>query len=275
MSELHEPENELENERIQRGLRTQRYGRSYEFRALTESTNDDAKLAAANAALDGHVIVADTQLRGRGSQGRKWSSPKAEDLYLSIVDRPRVAFAALPPLTLAVGLGVAAAVDALRGARGRAEPSRVKWPNDVQIARKKCAGILIEATASGSELCSLVIGIGLNVNRSAFPAELAPLATSLRLERAAEDGAAALDRGHALCELLGHVEQWVDRFTLQGPEVVARALSSRLAMLGERAVCGEVTGIVRGVSASGALRMETSGGMRELISGRLLPAPRD
>ncbi|HEX2678112.1 MAG TPA: biotin--[acetyl-CoA-carboxylase] ligase [Polyangiales bacterium] len=261
----------LEGARVFAQLRTQRYGRSLDLRHVTDSTNDDARQAALGGAPNGHVVVADAQRHGRGSQGRDWSSPHGEDLYLSIVDRPSVAFAALPPLTLAVGLGVAEAVDALRGDAGAAAPSRVKWPNDVQIDRKKCAGILIEATASGGgELQSLVIGIGLNVNRTEFPSELSALATSLRLQHAQQR---PLDRTAALCTLLDHVERWVDRFAQEGAESVTRALASRLALLGERASCGEVRGIVRGVSPGGALRMETEHGVREIIAGRLLPDP--
>jgi BirA family transcriptional regulator, biotin operon repressor / biotin---[acetyl-CoA-carboxylase] ligase len=260
---------ELAPEVVLPRLNTLRYGRTLELRATTGSTNDDAKRAAAHGAAPGHVVVADTQQRGRGSQGRDWSSPVGDDLYLSIVDRPRVPLAQLPPLTLAVGLGVADAIDALRpDAR---TTSRVKWPNDVQLGGRKCAGILIEASATAdtrADDASLVIGIGVNVNRETFPPELSTSATSLRLETATR---ARLDRTAALCAVLLHVELWVQRFCDQGSACVAQALSERLALLGERAVCGELRGIVRGVTASGALRIETTQGEREAIAGRLLP----
>jgi BirA family biotin operon repressor/biotin-[acetyl-CoA-carboxylase] ligase len=259
---------ELAPEAVLPRLVTRRYGRSLELRETTDSTNDDAKQAATNGAALGHVVVADAQTRGRGSQGRDWSSPSGEDLYLSIVERPPVPVAALPPLTLAVGLGVAEAVDRLLGREHGSSSSRVKWPNDVQLDGKKCAGVLIEATASGSELASLVIGIGLNVNRSAFPSDLADSATSLRLSHPSRQ---RFDRAQVLGELLARVETWVERFCSEGAEHVVRALSDKLALRDQRAVCGEVRGIVRGVSPSGALRMETPQGMRELIAGRLLP----
>lgn len=250
-------------------LQTERYGRSLQWHGITDSTNDDAKRAATSGAPDGHVVVADAQRMGRGSHGRAWSSPEGEDLYVSIVARPAIAFSALPPLTLAVGLGVAHAVDALREA-AHASPSRVKWPNDVQLEGRKVAGILIEASASGAQLDSLVIGIGLNVNRCEFPEDLAALATSLRLSHPQRQ---ALDRAHALSVLLAQVELWVDRFTREGAAPVADALSSRLALLGERARCGDARGIVRGVTHEGALLLQTEHGMRELIAGRLVPEP--
>jgi BirA family biotin operon repressor/biotin-[acetyl-CoA-carboxylase] ligase len=256
---------ELDHARLRPLLRTQRYGHSLDFRRSTDSTNDDAKQAASQGAPRGHVVIADTQHRGRGSQGRRWSSTDDGDLYLSIVERPEIAFAHLPPLTLAVGLGVAETVDHLL-AVGPGH-SRIKWPNDILIDDKKCAGILIEATAVGAELQSVVIGIGLNVNRMAFDEELSAQATSLRLQRADQQ---PVDRGIALAELLLRVEAWVERFARDGSECVAHAVHARMALRDQRAQCGEVSGIVRGVSASGALLMETATGLREVIAGRLL-----
>lgn len=259
----------LAAERVLPQLQTQRYGRSLQFLPVTDSTNDDAKRAAAAQAVDGHVVVADMQHAGRGSHGRNWESPQGQDLYLSIVARPQIAFPQLPPLTLAVGLAVAEAVDELLADTGEARASLVKWPNDVWLAGKKCAGILVEATALGSELDSVVIGIGLNVNRLRFPSELVATATSLRAQHPEQ---LELDRTQALCTLLLAVERWVDRFALQGAAAISEAIAPRLAMRGERARCGELTGIVRGVSASGALLLQTTNGVQELIAGRLLAA---
>jgi BirA family biotin operon repressor/biotin-[acetyl-CoA-carboxylase] ligase len=254
----------LSVERVAAALRTERYGRSLQHLASTESTNDDARRAIETGAASGHVIVADAQTRGRGSRGREWSSPPGTDLYLSIVDRVSVALPALPPLTLAVGLGVADAVDALLGRT----LAQVKWPNDVLLDGKKCAGILIEANSVGDGLDSVVIGIGLNVNRLDFPDTLTTEATSLRLQRANHE---PLDRDLALAHLLDHLENWVDRFVREGAAASVRALEPRLAWLGRRARCGDATGVVRGVAPSGALLLESDRGVVEVIAGRLEP----
>ncbi|HKP57456.1 MAG TPA: biotin--[acetyl-CoA-carboxylase] ligase [Polyangiales bacterium] len=246
-------------------LRTERYGRSFVSLAETGSTNDAARTAALGGAPNGHVVSAEQQLQGRGSNGRAWSSPPGLDLFVSIVDRPAIALPQLPPLTLAVGLGVAQAVDALL----RASPAQVKWPNDVLLHGKKCAGILVEASTSGVTVESLVIGIGLNVNRLEFEPELREIATSLRAER---PGHAELDRAQVLAQLLASVEAQVDRFVALGPSVIVAELARRLALIGQRARCGDVFGVVLGVSPGGALLMRTETGVRELHAGRLLPA---
>lgn len=251
---------ELDPRRIAAELTTRALGRSLELKRTTGSTNDDARRAASLGAAHGHVIVSDTQTQGRGSRGRAWLSPAGTDLYLSIVAELPLAPAELPPLTLAVGLAAAEAIDALL-APGRA---LVKWPNDVWIGRKKAVGVLVESASLGEHLEPLVIGLGINVNRTQFPAELHGLATSLALEAGAE-----FERARVLAELLNRLEAWLDRFVEQGPAPVVEAISRRLALRGERVVCDDVTGIVEGVAASGALLMRTDAGLRTLSSGTL------
>jgi len=263
---------DLVEERVQVMLRTLRYGRSLRVLPETDSTNDDARADAAEGAVDGHVVVADAQRRGRGSHGRTWASPAGTDLYLSIVARPDRPLAQLAALTLAVGLGVAESVDAVLGDDALA-PARVKWPNDVWIGTKKCAGILVEARTvagpgSAPERVELVIGIGLNVNRLEFPDEIGASATSLRASRKASK---PLDRATVLVALLRHVERRVDHFVASGGEPLAAALEPRLALRGTRVRCDGREGTLVGVASTGALRLATDGGLVELISGRIEP----
>lgn len=258
----------LDLQRLERALKTHRYGRSIAYRELTGSTNDDARAALASGVPAGHVVVADEQTAGRGSRGRAWDSPAKTDLYVSIVDRLPVPLSELPPLTLAVGLGVAEAVDELLGS-AETPAAQVKWPNDVHVRGKKCAGILIEASTGSPAGDAVVIGIGLNVNRTAFPSELTESATSLCLQSPSRQ---PLDRSQALQVLLERVERRVDDFVRAGAAATVRALTPRLALLGQPARCDERDGIVRGVADTGALLFETENGLETIIAGRLLAA---
>ena len=244
-------------------LTTSRYGRSLDVRDLTRSTNDDARAAAEAGAPDGHVVVADAQEAGRGAHGHAWSSPAGTDLYVSIVDRPAIPVRQLPQITLAVGLGVA---DCVRAFADR--PALLKWPNDVLVhdgcAERKCAGILVETTSVAAQLGAVVIGIGLDVNRAQFDGELAQTATSLARLCGRE-----LDRAAVLARLLRDVETWVDRLVHVGGAPIVAALAERLAWCGEQVVCGDVSGALLGVDASGALRIATSSGVRTLAAGSL------
>lgn len=251
--------------RLQTLLRGPRYGRSLRVLAETASTNDDARADAVAGAPDGHIVVADCQSAGRGSHGRTWASPAGSDLYLSIVARPAMPLAELPPLTLAVGLGVSDAVLRTLDVDDGLVPE-VKWPNDVWLRGRKCAGILIEASSLGEVAGPVVIGIGLNVNRMQWPDELRSTATSLRAERA---GGEPLDRGRVLALLLEEVERWVDIFTARGGAAIASALDDRLALRGRRVQCGAVNGTLVGIAASGAVRIATDRRIEELVAGRL------
>ncbi len=254
-------------------LRTARFGRSLVVLPVVDSTMDACHRAAAHAP-NGHVIVADQQRNGRGSHGRAWSSPAGSGLYFSALDRPRISTADLAPLTLAVGLAVAHAIDEARMNPAEHDPAQheraqIKWPNDIWLHKKKCAGILVETKttggASAGHEATVIIGVGINVT-SQFDGELASSATSIQ----PSGGAPPIDRGQLLATTLGHIETWVDRYIREGSEPMIRTLTPRLALIQEPVRCGDASGTLVGLSSSGALRLQTDGGMREIVSGRLL-----
>ena len=256
---------DLEPARL-RELITGEWGRSLTVLSSTESTMDDASNAARSGAPDGHVVVADRQTRGRGAHGREWASPAGSDLYLSIVARPEVEPSATPLVTLATGLGARqAAASWLPGRR-----VEVKWPNDIWIERRKCAGILVESRMLGTKIEAVIIGVGLNVNRTEWPAELQGIATSLKAER---DGGGSLDRGEVLATLLEHVERWVKRFVRLGAPTLVNALRPHLSLLGERVRWEEGRGIFEGIDESGAAKVRTDAGVVSLHAARIEPDP--
>lgn len=255
--------NDLSAERVSALLTTRRFGRSLSIVSETGSTNDDAKRAARQGALDGHVIVADAQRAGHGSHGRSWSSPAGTDLYVSIICAPRVEAALLPQLTLAVGLGVALTVEEFANER-----ASIKWPNDVWLRDKKCAGILVEGMSSGSRTSDLVIGIGLNVNRTDWPEDLANIATSLKA-RCAKN----FDRARVLASLLQKVETQTDLFfESRGLRAALPAIRERLAWRGMLVRVDDKSGTLEGVDETGALLLRTETGLERVLSGTLTRA---
>lgn len=240
------------------------WGRSLELLKSTASTMDDASAAAAKGAADGHVVLADQQTRGRGAHGRHWDSPPGSDLYFSVVARPAVEPSSTALVTLASGLGVRDAVAALLPERS----VRVKWPNDVWIGKRKCAGVLIESRTVGTRIDSVIIGVGLNVNRLQWPSDLADTATSLRAELGGEE---PFDRVEVLATVLSNMERWVKRFIRDGAPVVVNALRPRLALLGERVRWEEGVGSFDGIDDDGAARVRTKSGLVSLHAAHLEP----
>jgi BirA family biotin operon repressor/biotin-[acetyl-CoA-carboxylase] ligase len=248
--------------RLRQLVSGKQWGQSLDVRTTTASTMDDAAKAAAAGAPDGHVVLADHQTRGRGAHGRQWISPSGTDIYFSVVARPAVEPASTAMVTLAVGLGVRDAV--AKWVPGRAV--LVKWPNDVWIERRKCAGILVESRTVGTSIDSVIIGVGVNVNRLDWPVELSGIATSLRAERAEGD---ALDREQVFADVLSHMEKWVERFVKEGPRVIVPALEPRLALMGERVRWEKGAGVFEGIDHDGAALVKTDGEVISLHAARL------
>src|SRR5262249_48453381 len=157
----------------------------------------------------GTVLVADEQTRGRGRQGRTWSSPPGTNLYLSALLRPELPAAAAPPITLAVAVAVAEALNEL-GAR-----ASIKWPNDVLVMDKKVAGSLTESTTRGGSLEAVVVGIGVNLNWREPPPDLAAIAISV-----AQATGRPTDRDEFTARLLDMLERWLDLLFSEGPAPV-------------------------------------------------------
>jgi BirA family biotin operon repressor/biotin-[acetyl-CoA-carboxylase] ligase len=162
---------------IRDGLKTSIFGREQiDHFPVIDSTNVHARMIADRGAPEGTVVVAETQLKGKGRRGRSWFSPAGEGIYVSVILRPRIAPSEAPQLVL---MAAVAAAEALLAQA--ALPVSVKWPNDILVGGKKIAGILSEMRLAGDRIDHVVIGMGVNVNTPAenLPPEIAAIATSL------------------------------------------------------------------------------------------------
>src|SRR5215469_17975770 len=111
-----------------------------EVRERTGSTNADVAAAARAGTPEGLVVVAEQQTAGRGRLDRRWESPPRAGLAFSVLLRPAVPASRLGWLPLLAGVALVEAV------RRQAEVDAVlKWPNDLLVDERKCAGILAEA----------------------------------------------------------------------------------------------------------------------------------
>ncbi len=245
--------------KVETALETCVFGRSIELLENCSSTNDKARQAAIGGARNGHVVVANAQSAGRGTHGRRWSSPPGQDLYFSIAWRPE-GLDYLPPVSLAVGLGLAHAI----GGIVPRETVEIKWPNDLWIQRRKCAGVLVESSTGGPGDLWVVIGVGLNVNRRVWPEELAQNATSL----AAHTGA-NLTRETVLAECLLHIEAQTERLRRLGAAAIASEVEPLLALRGDLVMLDGAPASLQGLSPDGGLKLRFQNETRTVYAGRL------
>jgi BirA family biotin operon repressor/biotin-[acetyl-CoA-carboxylase] ligase len=219
-----------------------------------------------------HAVVADTQNAGRGRHGRRWHSPPGHNIYLSLgwnFQRPAGALTRLP---------LAAAVMAVRAMqRAGLRSTGIKWPNDIQIAGRKLAGILVELRSTGGKQTLAVIGIGVNVRMPEVEASRTAIGqpwtdVCTHLDQPAEEGLRNRLCGTLLDELLRGLEQyasagfyafsneWSHWDALQGREVTILGADEK------------VSGTARGISDRGGLLVDCpveSGGVqvREFFAG--------
>ena len=237
-----------------------------------DSTNDEAARLARAGARHGTVVIARAQRAGRGRDGRSWASPRDAGLYLSAVIRTPLPLVDVPPMTLAIGVGLCDA------ARALGAPAALKWPNDVLVGGKKLAGVLVEAHSQGHRVDAVIVGIGVNLSAAgaaSWPPELA--ATAISMEQAA---GAPVDRAAFIDQLLAQVERWIDRYVASGIAAIAPAWRDRMAAGitartrgGGVELCGELAGL----DDDGALLLRDAGGeLHRVRSGDvevIKPAP--
>jgi BirA family transcriptional regulator, biotin operon repressor / biotin---[acetyl-CoA-carboxylase] ligase len=235
-------------------------GRPCHYLPVTGSTSDDLLAAARADAPAGTLYLADLQTKGRGRHGNSWYSPNsAENLLFSVLLRPRFPVATASGFTLAAGLAVREAVQP-----HLTMPVGIKWTNDVFANQHKLAGILVESQLRGSALSALVVGVGLNVQMTELPEEIATIATSLRLL-----GASCLDRELLLTEILAALELRAAEYEQHGLRGCLDELREHDVTRGRRIRVGPEIGIARGISDTGGfvLERETDGKLVELCSG--------
>lgn len=91
------------------------------------------------------------QTHGRGQRGRKWDSPQGNLFLTGCFFKPEKA----SPSRLSIAMGVSL-LKILQSFLPK-EQVELKWPNDILLNQKKCAGILIEIDEF------FYIGIGINI----------------------------------------------------------------------------------------------------------------
>ena len=252
-------------ETVRDQLETDRFGRTMRGYETVGSTNTAAAEWARDGAPEGSVVVTEYQSAGRGRHGRAWTAKKGQNLMFSVVLRPALAADRLGLITVAASVAVAEAIDAFVSPHRAA----LKWPNDVLLEGRKTCGMLLESSLSGRQEAEVVVlGVGLNVNQTTFPDTLADTATSLRLT-----AGRAVPRAPLFARLLRRLEVRYDAVQAEGGGAVRTAFHDRLTSLGERATFrvaddeAPITGIVRGITDAGALRLDTPDGPQVVHAG--------
>ena len=167
---------QLNEEKIRSRLSVSNIGKKLVTLKTVDSTNEEAKRLAREGAQHGLIVAADRQTSGKGRFSRKWCSGPDGGLYFSVLLKPDLPPSDIASITLSAGYAVCLAVREFTGL-----DANIKWPNDIILGNKKLCGILTEMAAQSDRIDYVIIGIGINVNNSVFPEEIANKAVSLRI----------------------------------------------------------------------------------------------
>lgn len=225
-----------------------------------DSTNDYLKKLGNEGCENGTVVAAREQTKGKGRLGRTWQSKKDDGIAFSVLLRPNVAPNEVSAITPLAGLAVCKAIREYTKL-----DCAIKWPNDIIVGRKKLVGILTEMSAEFDAVEYVITGIGINVDHTSFPEEIAFKATSLLLETGRH-----IDKNEFLACLLEHIE---NEFVKNNLELTPTALSeyTDLCATVGRSVTFQrgtrrISGMAVGVSDHGELKVMMSDGTICLVN---------
>jgi BirA family biotin operon repressor/biotin-[acetyl-CoA-carboxylase] ligase len=240
-------------------LRSQLPGRRIEWHDAIPSTMIEASRLASTGVPSGTVVGAEEHTAGRGRHGRSWHSEPGLGLYVSLILRRQYAPAALPVVTLALGLATQEAI-----LKATSLACDLRWPNDVLLHSRKCAGILTQLESS-TPSSAIIAGIGINVNHSSFPLELNGIATSLRMA-----GGAVYSRERLLGELLTSVDTYCDLLETEGRGPIIETFARASSFVSGRRVSvdqdgTELRGTTAGLNDSGFLMLRCDDGTHSVI----------
>jgi BirA family biotin operon repressor/biotin-[acetyl-CoA-carboxylase] ligase len=209
--------------------------------AETPSTQDARETRSAAA---GTVVAAWRQTAGRGRFGRQWIEHSTAGVAVTfVIDAQRV-----ERLALASAIAAAEACETALGAR-----VGIKWPNDIVVAGRKLAGVLVETRGERA-----FVGVGINVAHERFEGELESRATSMAILGARVDRLAVLETLVAA----------LDRALSAPDSALVDGFLARDALRGTKALFatpeGPVEGEVRSVDPMHGLVVRTDSGERFL-----------
>ncbi|MGI0040264.1 MAG: biotin--[acetyl-CoA-carboxylase] ligase, partial [Nitrososphaera sp.] len=189
-------------------------------------------------------------------------------VWLSVVLKPAVPTVTSTMLPFVAAIAVC---DAIKEATNLA--ATLKWPNDVMVADKKVAGILLDLSAEAETVNYAVIGIGINANVDA---------SKLKIDREGKPAVTSLmdELGHDVNRLqltkllLEKIELFYMALEKNGPAAIVAEWCKRSDMMGKKVNVIQqdkrYDGIAADVNDDGSLRVRTTKGDMNVTSGDVL-----
>ena len=262
--QLPQPIEWLEHDKVAMHLGAQAALLKIQILEVVESTNS-LLMQTVQCGQHAQCVVAEMQTQGRGRRGRAWHGSLGGSLTFSLLWRFNLGAAQLSGLSLAVGVALARALNEL----GLSQ-IQLKWPNDLLHAYRKLGGVLIELQGDALGPSATVIGVGLNIRLADRVKHQIDQAV-IDLHSLQSD---APSRNRVLGVTLRHLVEVLTQFEAEGFSGLRQEWQALHAYQGKPVAlrmpdASEILGVVRGVTAEGALVLDTASGERRFGSGEI------
>ncbi len=210
---------------------------------------------------DKTIILAKMQTKGRGRFDRVWLSNNQENIYTSLVLKPRfknLSNTPLANLTQYMSLTICKTLESY------GISPKIKWPNDVLVSKKKISGILAETSIKNNEFYGLVLGVGINLNLDQTDIKkIDQAATSLNLELGEK-----VNRDEFFKILLDTFFSEYDTFLMSGFKYIKSSYIKKCDFLGKeitiRNLQKELRGTVTNINDDGSLSLKVADNLSEI-----------
>ena len=158
------------NEVLSSLLNTSIIGRDIRYYSEITSTNDIAIRLGSSGANSGIVVTADRQTAGKARNGGIWPSPPGNNLYMSVLLRPKIILARAAEISnlalKALELAIAKSFKTIQFDREE---------NGLFFSGEKVGGVLCEVHGEIELIHYMAVGIGLNVSHYSKESQAASL----------------------------------------------------------------------------------------------------
>jgi BirA family biotin operon repressor/biotin-[acetyl-CoA-carboxylase] ligase len=219
-----------------------------------DSTNDYLKgLLRKHNAEDFTVVTAELQTKGKGQRGSTWTSEKGKNIIMSLLVKDFVKGTySIFDINIVASLAVVNALQSFKIPK-----LAIKWPNDILSDNKKIGGILVENIFKGDNAIDSIVGIGLNVNQTAF--ESLPQASSLSLILNH-----SLDKDKLLLQIASSIEETVKSWEENAEQLretyIALLFRKDMPTVFQISENSFFNGTIRGITCVGRLEIEDQNG---------------
>jgi len=211
------------------------------------------------------LILAESQTKGVGRQGRTWVSPPGGIWFTLALPLKKMSLADAAPFSIVSAYLILKALQEINNLK-----CEFKWPNDIQYKGKKLAGIILGTTTKFKKGWML-IGVGVNVNND-LPAELAKTATSIKIIRGQTQG-----RSRLIESVISSLWTAWGEFDRTGFGPYQKGVEGVLLGVGKTARIHvgktEIQSTISGIDPQGGLLLESPSGTKTIHAGEIVGQP--